>query len=313
MALQMTGGGARVLLGPCDPATLRPNLEWLAAALADPAPAARPRLVVLTNPCNPTGVLLTAAEVRRAAALCAAAGAWLLLDNTYEDFCFDGRQHACAAGPHILHLFSFSKAYGMAGWRVGYLAYPAADAELAGALLAAQDTVPVCAAQLSQRVALTALTAGGEGEGGGAAGGEAWVAARVAGLAPNRAAARAALAPLGAGVSGGEGAIYYFARLPEGCADDGAVVEWLVRRHRVCVIPGGACGAPGHVRVAFANLEPGACARACARLRHGLEELAAAGGMGRVRAFLALGEAAQAAERAALAAEEEAQELAAAA
>ena len=64
----------------------------------------------------------------------------------------------------------------------------------------------------------------------------------------NRAALLDALTPLGslgAGVAGGEGAIYLWARLPPGCEDDEAVVEWLVKRHGVCVIPGSSCGMPG--------------------------------------------------------------------
>ena len=34
------------------------------------------------------------------------------------------RRHMCKAAPHVIHLFSFSKAFGMMGWRVGYIAYP---------------------------------------------------------------------------------------------------------------------------------------------------------------------------------------------
>jgi katanin p60 ATPase-containing subunit A1 len=177
----------------------------------------------------------------------------------------------------VLHLFSFSKAYGMMGWRVGYVAFPAGGGGLGAQLLKAQDTIPICAAQLSQHVALGALEAG-----------PAWVAARVAGLAANRAALIDALSPLGAlgsGVAGGEGAIYLWATLPPGCGDDGAVVEWLVRKHKVCLIPGSSCGCPGHVRVAIANLDADTCAQAAARLKAGLEELAE-GGMPVVTAFL---------------------------
>ena len=58
-----------------------------------------------------------------------------------------------------------------------------------------------------------------------------------------------ALSPLGEGaVRGGSGAIYLFVRLPEGCADDVAVVRWLTEAHGVCLIPGSGCGLPGHVR-----------------------------------------------------------------
>jgi len=39
-------------------------------------------------------------------------------------FMYGGRQHHCLEGPHIVNIFSFSKAYGMMGWRVGYIAYP---------------------------------------------------------------------------------------------------------------------------------------------------------------------------------------------
>lgn len=82
-------------------------------------------------------MLLSRDEVQRAADLCAAAGAWLVCDNTYEQFVYGGRAHAAAGGPHILHLFSFSKAYGMMGWRVGYIAFPeaAAGGQLGAALL----------------------------------------------------------------------------------------------------------------------------------------------------------------------------------
>lgn len=62
-----------------------------------------------------------------------------------------------------------------------------------------------------------------------------------------------------------------------GCEDDEAVVEWLVRVHGVCLIPGSSCGAPGYVRVAFGNLQPSACREAAGRLRAGLEQLCADG------------------------------------
>ena len=79
------------------------------------------------------------------------------------------------------------------------------------------------------------------------------------------------------------------------------MVEWLVRRHRVCLLPGSACGAPGHVRAAFANLRPALCAEAAGRLKAGRRELAA-GGMAPVRAFLRQSPEAQAAAREAAAA-----------
>ncbi|KAL3598460.1 hypothetical protein D5086_006378 [Populus alba] len=52
-------------------------------------------------------------------------------------------------------------------------------------------------------------------------------------------------------VKGGEGAIYLWAKLPEQYVDDDKVVRWLATRHGVVVIPGGACGCPGHPRLSL--------------------------------------------------------------
>ena len=62
-----------------------------------------------------------------------------------------------------------------------------------------------------------------------------------------------------------------------GCQDDKAVVEYLVKQHGVCLIPGSSCGAPGYVRVAFGNLQPELCQQAAVRLKHGLQQLVTSG------------------------------------
>lgn len=53
-------------------------------------------------------------------------------------------------------------------------------------------------------------------------------------------------------------------------ACDGVVLQ-------VCIIPGSSCGAPGHVRAAFANLPPAATEAAAAALKAGLQQLAGEG------------------------------------
>lgn len=138
---------------------------------------------------------------------------------------------------------------------------------LGSQLLKVQDTIPICVSGLSQAVALGALS-----------GGAAHVANNIAALSPNKAALLDALSPLGSpgglgSVAGGEGAIYFFAKLPSGRTDDEAVVEWLVNEHGVCLIPGSSCGAPGYVRAAFANLTPERCQLAAGRLKAGLKQL----------------------------------------
>lgn len=115
MALTSLCGPNSVILGPCN-SFFRPDLSWLEGYLAACVPAERPRMVVITNPCNPTGILLTKEEMDKAASITAAYGAVLVVDNTYEHFTYDGLSHYAPAGPHIFHVFSFSKAWGMMGW-----------------------------------------------------------------------------------------------------------------------------------------------------------------------------------------------------
>ena len=53
------------------------------------------------------------------------------------------------------------------------------------------------------------------------------------------------------------------------------VVRWLAEQHKICVIPGSACGISGALRVCYANLELERCKDAAARLKAGLASLAA--------------------------------------
>lgn len=262
MAVQMTGGSRTIAYGPPDAATLKPDLDWLESQLRGPSP---PKMVVIVNPANPAGFLLTRAEAERAQRACAAAGAWLVMDNTYEHFTYDAARHVTLGAPNVVNIFSFSKAYGMMGWRVGYVAYPTepiGDLSLGAEMLKVQDTIPICATQVSQVVALEALRQG-----------RGWVEERVAGLRANRELVLDALSVLGPGkVRAGDAAIYLFAELPAG-TDDEALVKELIQRYGVTTIPGASCGCPGYIRVAYANVETDACREACARLKQGLSEL----------------------------------------
>eukprot|EP00850_Spirogloea_muscicola_P018069 SM000162S02347 [mRNA] locus=s162:37678:40298:+ [translate_table: standard] len=262
MAFHMSGT-KNIVYGQCDP-DLHPDADWLEEALSGRQGELIPKVVVVINPGNPTGTYLPGPLLKRISGICKAAGSWLVVDNTYEYFMYRGLQHECVEGDHVINIFSFSKAYGMMGWRVGYIAYPSAHhSNIGKQLLKVQDTVPICAAVVSQHLALAALKAG-----------PAWVKLHVATLEVNRRAALEALEPLGNGaIRGGEGAIYLWAKLPDEQQDDKKVVEWLAKTHGVCVIPGSACGAPGHLRVAFANLEGDRFLEACKRLREGLAAL----------------------------------------
>ncbi|KAL0866018.1 hypothetical protein Bca101_045136 [Brassica carinata] len=260
-AFQMTGVTS-IIVGPVHPHTLYPDADWLERTLSDSKPT--PKVVALVNPGNPSGTNVPASLLKRISDICKDAGCWLIVDNTYEYFVYDGLKHCCVEGDHIVNIFSFSKSYGMMGWRLGYIAYSERLDGFAAELLKIQDNIPICASIISQRLALHALEEGGAG----------WVTERVKGLVKNREIVKEALEPLGKeNIKGGEGAIYLWAKLPEEHRDDFEVVRWLAHRHGVVVIPGCASGSPGYVRVSFGGLEEEEMREAAERLRKGLEEL----------------------------------------
>ncbi len=91
----------------------------------------RTRVVLLNSPCNPSGGLVGADDLRRIVEACAERGIILLSDETYERFVYDGGTHVSAAEHARSHpetvvvVGSFSKTYSMTGWRVGYALGPA--------------------------------------------------------------------------------------------------------------------------------------------------------------------------------------------
>ncbi|KAF8389026.1 hypothetical protein HHK36_025711 [Tetracentron sinense] len=264
MSFQMTGI-TNILVGPGNPKTLQPDADWLERILSENKPV--PKLVTVVNPGNPSGTYIPEHLLKRISDLCKSAGSWLVVDNTYDHICryfmYDGLKHSCIEDNHIINVFSFSKAYGMMGWRVGYIAYPSEVEGIGAQLLKVQDNIPICASIISQRLALYSLETGPE-----------WVRDRVKDLVKNRDLLLEALSPLGEdAVKGGEGAIYLWAKLPDNYPDDFEVVRWLAQRHGIAVIPGGASGGPGHVRISFGGLREADCAVAAGRLRRGLEEL----------------------------------------
>ncbi|KAJ4763881.1 Aspartate aminotransferase [Rhynchospora pubera] len=269
MSFQMTGI-TDILVGPADPNTLLPDLEWLEKTLSQKGGKPVPKLVTVVNPGNPSGVYIPLPTLKRISDICRKAGSWFVVDNTYEYFMYDGLKHECIEGSHIVNVFSFSKAYGMMGWRVGYIAYPTEVDGFAEQLLKVQDNIPICASIISQKLALHSLEVG-----------PGWIQERVQDLVKNREILIKALSPLGEGaVKGGEGAIYLWAKLPDKYSDDFEVVKWLVHKHGVVVIPGSSSGGPGYLRISFGGLKEDDCHLAADRLKRGLEQLVTEGMVG---------------------------------
>ena len=91
------------------------------------------RAIYLNSPHNPTGGVLTRADLQAIAAIAERRGIWIISDEAYEDVVFDGAEHVSPASlpgmyDRTVSLYTFSKTYAMTGLRLGYVA--AKDAKL---------------------------------------------------------------------------------------------------------------------------------------------------------------------------------------
>jgi aspartate/methionine/tyrosine aminotransferase len=205
--------------------------------------------------------------LRAVNALCAERGVYHIHDEVYEYFTYDGATHFSPASiggalPHTITLFSLSKAYGFAGWRIGYMVIPDA---LFDAVNKIQDTNLICPPRASQAAALAALRVG-----------RGYCAPMVAGLARVRHVVLDALGGLEdlCEVPPVRGAFYCLARVRTRVPVM-TLVERLIREHRVAVIPGSAFGLEGPVvRVSYGALDAASVTEGIGRLVGGLRRLA---------------------------------------
>ena len=90
------------------------------------------RAIYINSPGNPTGGVLTRADIQAIAALAERHGIWLISDEAYEDVVFEGEHVSAASLPGMyertISFYTFSKTYAMTGLRLGYVA--AKDARL---------------------------------------------------------------------------------------------------------------------------------------------------------------------------------------
>jgi aspartate aminotransferase len=84
------------------------------------------RVLYVNSPNNPTGGVLTRADLERLAAIAREHSLWVISDEAYEDVVFDGEQVSIASLPGMyertIPVYTFSKSYAMTGLRLGYLA-----------------------------------------------------------------------------------------------------------------------------------------------------------------------------------------------
>jgi aspartate/methionine/tyrosine aminotransferase len=227
----------------------------------------RTRAIVTVTPNNPTGAVFPEAALREVNELCRERGLFHISDEVYEYFTYGSARHAspgafAGAQDHTISLFSLSKAYGFAGWRIGYMAYPE---RLHEAIAKVQDTVLVCPPVISQIAAVAAMAVG-----------PTYCRQHLSAFAEVRDIVMAelrSLEPL-CTVPPADGAFYCFLRV-NAEADPMRIAERLVREHRVAVVPGHAFGATSgcYFRVAYGALQKATVAEGIGRLVTGLRAI----------------------------------------
>jgi aspartate aminotransferase len=195
------------------------------------------RALFLNSPNNPTGWTLPAEDRAAILARCREYGIWLMADDVYERLSFGPGASAPSFlplvedGDRVMSLNSFSKAWRMTGWRMGWMVAPPAIMESLGVLLEYNTS---CAPDFIQSAAIAALQQG-----------EPHVASLRAELAAARDQVLGGLRALpGVEAPEPDGGMYAFFRIA-GRTDSMALARSLIEEVGLGLAPGGAFGDEG--------------------------------------------------------------------
>ncbi len=255
-----------VRMASCQPVLVPTDAAYqLQPAAIQAAITPRTRAIVTVSPNNPTGAVYPESDLRAVNQLCCEHGLYHIHDAAYEYFTYGLPQFSpgsiSTGSARTISLFSLSKAYGFASWRIGYMVIPA---HLLAAVQKIQDTVAICPAVISQYAAIGALQAG-----------LAYCQPKLVELAAVRQICLDQLADLAdlCTVPPAAGAFYFLLKLQTDL-DDFDLVERLIRDYQVAVIPGNTFGMTGcYLRVAYGALQPRTVATGMERLKTGLRQI----------------------------------------
>jgi aspartate aminotransferase len=238
-------GGVPVFARTDPQNEFRPTLDDIQAVASE-----RTRGVIINSPCNPTGAVIAEKELHRIIEWCASRDVFLMFDETYEFFVYDGAKHVSAARwfneypETIVTVNSMSKTFAMTGWRLGYAIAHRDVIAAAGKIQSHSTSNP---SSISQAAALAALN-GGEDEVR-----RMWEAYRER---------RAWLIPAINGIDGlccahPDGAFYIFPEVKSffgkgAVRDSQSLASYLLDEARVAVVPGSAFGSDDHIRISYA-------------------------------------------------------------
>lgn len=256
----LTALGAEVVELDCGAdVRFQPTVELLAAAHRQ-APL---RGLVVASPANPTGTMIRPDELEALMRWCGDHGVRVVSDEIYHGVTYTGSVGTCAweFDRRALVVSSFSKYWGMTGWRLGWLLLPE---DLAGPVDALAGNLALCAPVPAQHAAIAAFTDAADAE----------CQAAVVAFAAARQIVLDALPALGwTDVAPADGAFYVYAGIANllgPYADSVAWCQALLDQEDVAITPGidfdGVHGRT-HVRLSLAP-GPGAVAEAIDRILH---------------------------------------------
>ncbi len=256
----LAGPGDRVLMAdpnyPCnrhfmalagaevDAVPVGPESGWqLDVALVEQHWRDDTRLAMLATPSNPTGHMLDGAQLAAVADSVAAHGGELLVDEIYQGLCYDIAPLSVAAiTPDAFVVNSFSKYFGMTGWRLGWLLAPEAAVE---PLTRLAQNVFLAASTPAQHAALAAFTPECRDI----------LESRRVELGRRRDALLSGLSRLGLAPSlPPQGAFYLWLDISRYSRDSQAFCRQLLEEENVAITPGidfALTGGEHHVRIAF--------------------------------------------------------------
>jgi aspartate/methionine/tyrosine aminotransferase len=238
------------------------QIEALSAAITE-----KTRAIVTISPNNPSGAVYPESALRAVNDLCRDRGLYHISDEAYEYFTFGDVQHFSPASipgaeQHTISLYSLSKAYGFASWRIGYLVFPEI---LLPSLLKIQDTNLICPPLITQYAAIGALETGSE-----------YCKSHLQQIASIRNKITAELQSLSdlCDVVVTDGAFYSLLKIHTQM-NDLALVKTLITDFKVAVIPGCAFGLQDscYLRVSYGMLDEQRAALALQRLVSGIGAL----------------------------------------
>jgi aspartate aminotransferase len=224
----------------------RPTMDIIRAVATD-----RTRGVIINSPCNPSGAVIEEAELRAIVEFCHSRGLFLVFDETYEFFIYEGRKHVSAFPffeqyPETVAIVnSMSKTFAMTGWRLGYaIAHPAIISAL-GKIQSHSTSNP---SSISQAAAVGALK-----------GDDSAVRTMYEAYVERRAWLVEAINRIdGIHCDPPDGAFYIFPDVRDlfgrvGVDSSTAFADFLLEKARVAVVPGDAFGAGDFVRISYAT------------------------------------------------------------